>query len=143
MSIPCREMNFSLEISRYSPERRCLAQSLDNGLFCINSAIVGQVNPCIWHRPISDIQVKAIAALDFFVDRNCLVSPYNLGEKTVPLIKIPRHYLVSEDEDSITIDVPESMLLHWRKDYEKITKAKGILKDKKEAILTHLDTLRF
>ncbi len=60
----------------------------------------------------------------------------------MPVIKIPRHYLVSQDEDSITIDVPESMLLHWRKDYEKITKAKGILKDKKEAILTHLDTLR-
>jgi hypothetical protein len=65
-----------------------------------------------------------------------------LGDKTVPLIKIPKHYLVSQDEDSITVDVPESMLLHWKRDYEKITKAKGILKDKKEAILTHLDTLR-
>ena len=57
-------------------------------------------------------------------------------------IKIPKHYLVSQDEDSITVDVPESMLLHWKNDYEKITKAKGILKDKKEAILAHLDTLR-
>ncbi len=28
------------------------------------------------------------------------------------------------------------------KDYEKIAKAKGILKDKKEAIITHLDNLR-
>jgi hypothetical protein len=55
----------------------------------------------------------------------------------VPRIKIPKHYLVSQDEDSITVDVPESMLLYWKNDYEKITKAKGILKDKKE-----VDTLR-
>ncbi len=60
----------------------------------------------------------------------------------MPIIKIPRHYLVSQDEDSITVDIPESMLLPWKKDYEKITKAKGILKDKKEAILAHLETLR-
>ena len=60
----------------------------------------------------------------------------------MPVIKIPRHYLVSQDEDSITVDVPESMLLSWEKGYEKITKAKGILKDKSEAILAHLDTLR-
>jgi hypothetical protein len=60
----------------------------------------------------------------------------------VPLIKIPRYYLVSQDEDSITVDIPESMLLHWKRDYKKITKAKGILKDKKEVILAQLDTLR-
>ena len=29
----------------------------------------------------------------------------------MPLIKIPRHYLVSQDEDSITVDLPESMIL--------------------------------
>lgn len=51
----------------------------------------------------------------------------------MPLIKIPRHYLVSQDEDSITVDVPESMLLHWKKDYEKIIQAKGILKHKKSS----------
>ena len=50
----------------------------------------------------------------------------------MPLIKIPRYYLVSQDEDSITVDVPESMLLHWKKDYEKITQAKGILKSIKK-----------
>lgn len=58
------------------------------------------------------------------------------------IIKIPRHYLVSQDEDSITIDLPESMLLNWKRDYGKITQAKGILKDKKAAIMTHLDNLR-
>ncbi|MDD1419683.1 hypothetical protein MEO40_11165 [Dolichospermum sp. ST_sed1] len=60
----------------------------------------------------------------------------------MPLIKIPRHYLVSQDQDLIIVDVPESILLNWQKDYEKITKAKGILKHKKAAMLAHLDTLR-
>jgi hypothetical protein len=60
----------------------------------------------------------------------------------MPIIKIPRHYLISQDEDSITIDLPESMLSPGKKDYEKVTQAKGILKDKKVAILTHLDTIR-
>ncbi|MBE9237047.1 hypothetical protein IQ227_13685 [Anabaena aphanizomenioides LEGE 00250] len=60
----------------------------------------------------------------------------------MPLIKIPKHYLVSQDEDSITVDVPESMLSHWKKDYEKISKAKGILKHKKSDMLAHLDHLR-
>lgn len=27
----------------------------------------------------------------------------------MPLIKIPRHYLVSQDQDSITVDAPESI----------------------------------
>ncbi|UKO98877.1 hypothetical protein [Nostoc sp. UHCC 0870] len=58
------------------------------------------------------------------------------------LIKIPKHYLVYQDEDSITVDIPESMLLNWQKDYEKISQAKGILKHKKEAMLAHLNNLR-
>lgn len=58
------------------------------------------------------------------------------------LIKIPKHYLVYQDEDSITVDIPESMLLNWQKDYEKISQAQGILKHKKEAMLAHLNDLR-
>jgi hypothetical protein len=58
------------------------------------------------------------------------------------LIKIPKHYLVYQDEDSITVDIPESMLLNWQKDYGKISQAKGILKHKKEAMLAHLNNLR-
>lgn len=42
----------------------------------------------------------------------------------MPLIKIPRHYLVSQDEDSITVDVPESMLSHWKKTMKKLFKPK-------------------
>ena len=60
----------------------------------------------------------------------------------MPLIKIPKHYLVYQDEDSITVDIPESMLLHWKNDYEKISQAKGVLKHKKEAMLAHLASLR-
>ncbi|MCC5638581.1 hypothetical protein LC593_22650 [Nostoc sp. CHAB 5844] len=60
----------------------------------------------------------------------------------MPLIKIPKHYLVYQDEESITVDIPESMLLNWQKKYEKISQAKGILKHKKEVMLAHLNTLR-
>ncbi|MCG6137782.1 MAG: hypothetical protein MET45_24630 [Nostoc sp. LLA-1] len=60
----------------------------------------------------------------------------------MPLIKIPKHYLVYQDEDSITVDVPESMLLNWKKDYKKISQAQGILKHKKEELLAHLNILR-
>jgi hypothetical protein len=41
----------------------------------------------------------------------------------------------------MTVDIPESMLLHWKKDSEKISQAQGILKHKKEAILAHLNSL--
>ncbi|BBD70179.1 hypothetical protein NIES4072_65450 [Nostoc commune NIES-4072] len=60
----------------------------------------------------------------------------------MPIIKIPKHYLVYQDEDSITVDIPESLLLDWEKDYKKVALAKGILKQKKEAMLAHLDALR-
>jgi hypothetical protein len=60
----------------------------------------------------------------------------------MPIFKIPRHHLISQDEDSITINLPDSMLSPWKKDYEKVTQAKGILKGKKAAILNHLATLR-
>ncbi len=58
------------------------------------------------------------------------------------LIKIPKSYLVSEDEHSIIVDIPESMLLNWQKDYGKISQAKGILTHKREEMLTHLNILR-
>jgi hypothetical protein len=58
------------------------------------------------------------------------------------IIKISRDYLITQDEDSLTIDIPEVINLPVEKNYEKIVQAKGILKDKKEAILTHLKQLR-
>ncbi|MDZ7955695.1 hypothetical protein [Nostoc sp. DedQUE09] len=60
----------------------------------------------------------------------------------MPIIKIPKHYLIYQDEDSITVDIPESMLLDWEKNYKKVTQTKGILKHKKEAMLAHLDAVR-
>ncbi|MBG1263560.1 hypothetical protein [Nostoc commune] len=60
----------------------------------------------------------------------------------MPIIKIPKHYLVAQDENSITVDIPESVLLNWEKDSQKIAQAQGILKHKKEAMLAHLNTIR-
>jgi ABC-type microcin C transport system permease subunit YejB len=60
----------------------------------------------------------------------------------MPLITIAKSYLVSEDENSITLDLPESFLESLQRDYKKVAKAKGILKHKKEAILAHLDVIR-
>jgi hypothetical protein len=49
------------------------------------------------------------------------------SENEIALIRIPKHYLVDQDEDSITVDIPESVLLNWEKDYKNISQAKGIL----------------
>ncbi|MGF1675572.1 MAG: hypothetical protein ACFCUV_18085 [Rivularia sp. (in: cyanobacteria)] len=58
------------------------------------------------------------------------------------LVTIPKRYLVSEDEESIVLDLPESILVSLQRDYEKVKKAKGILKHHKEAMLAHLDAVR-
>ncbi len=58
------------------------------------------------------------------------------------LVTIPKRYLVSLDEESIVLDLPESVLVSLQRDYEKVKKAKGILEHKKEAMLAHLDTVR-
>jgi hypothetical protein len=60
----------------------------------------------------------------------------------MPLVTILKRYLVSEDEDSITLDLPESVLALLQRDYGKVKKAKGILRHQKEAILAHLDAVR-
>jgi len=60
----------------------------------------------------------------------------------MPFIKIPKDCLIFQDENSITIDIPESVLLSLTKDYQKIFKAKGILKYKRDSLLSHLNNLR-
>ncbi|NJM23831.1 MAG: hypothetical protein HC907_37155 [Richelia sp. SM1_7_0] len=60
----------------------------------------------------------------------------------MPLVTIAKSYLVSEDENSITLDLPESFIESLQRDYGKIAKAKGILKHKKEAMLAHLNAVR-
>lgn len=60
----------------------------------------------------------------------------------MPIIRIPKQYLVKQDEDSITVDVPTSVLLLWQRDYSKVARAKGALKHKREAMLAHLSDVR-
>jgi hypothetical protein len=58
------------------------------------------------------------------------------------IVRVPRQYLVSEDQDSITIDLPESIVKQLRYDYSKIKRAQGILRDRKTEMLAHLTQLR-
>jgi hypothetical protein len=60
----------------------------------------------------------------------------------MPIIKIPKQYLIDQNEEFITVDVPASVVSLWQRDYAKITKAKGLLKDKRNQMLAHLDTMR-
>ncbi|MCT7986675.1 hypothetical protein NG796_25715 [Laspinema sp. A4] len=60
----------------------------------------------------------------------------------MPLIKIPKQYLIEQNEDFITVDVPASVVLMWQRDYAQVARAKGLLKDKRDKMLAHLDTVR-
>ncbi len=60
----------------------------------------------------------------------------------MPLVTIPKRYLVSQDEESMVLDLPDSVLVSLQRDYGKVKKAKGILKHQKEAMLAHLDVVR-
>lgn len=41
----------------------------------------------------------------------------------MPIIKIPKQYLIDQNEEFITVDVPASVVSLWQRDYDKITKA--------------------
>ncbi|GDZ95775.1 hypothetical protein PA905_42050 [Planktothrix agardhii CCAP 1459/11A] len=60
----------------------------------------------------------------------------------MPIIKISKQYLIDQNEEFITVDVPASVVSMWQRDYAKVAKAKGLLKDKREKMLAHLDTIR-
>ena len=57
----------------------------------------------------------------------------------MPLVTIPKRYLIFEDEESLVLDLPESVLVSLQRDYGKVKKAKGILHHNKEAMLAHLE----
>ena len=59
----------------------------------------------------------------------------------MPIIKIPKHYLVDQNEEFITVDVPALVVSLWQRDYAKIARAKGLLKGKREAMLAYLNTI--
>jgi hypothetical protein len=58
------------------------------------------------------------------------------------IVRVPRQYLIAEDQDSITIDLPESVVNQLRHDYSKVKRAQGILKDRKAEMLSHLAQIR-
>jgi hypothetical protein len=60
----------------------------------------------------------------------------------MPIIKIPKQYLIDQNEEFLTVDVPASVVSLWQRDYAKVAKAKGLLKDKQNQMLAHLDTMR-
>ncbi len=39
----------------------------------------------------------------------------------MPVIKIPKQYLIEQDEASITVDVPETVLALWQQEDSAIT----------------------
>lgn len=60
----------------------------------------------------------------------------------MPLVTIPKRYLVSLEEESIVLDLPESVLVSLQRDYGKVKKANSIVQHQKEAMLAHLDAVR-
>ncbi|WP_008311967.1 hypothetical protein [Leptolyngbya sp. PCC 6406] len=60
----------------------------------------------------------------------------------MPIIKILKHYLIEQNEEFITVDVPFAVVLPWQRDYAKVARAKGLLKEKRASMLTHLNTIR-
>ena len=60
----------------------------------------------------------------------------------MPLIKIPKQYLVEQNEEFITVDVPAEVVSLWQRDYAKVARAKGLLKEKRSAMLAHLNAIR-
>lgn len=60
----------------------------------------------------------------------------------MPIIKIPMQYLVEQNEEFITVDVPAAVVSLWQQDYAKVARARGLLKEKRAAMLAHLNTIR-
>jgi len=60
----------------------------------------------------------------------------------MPIIKIPKQYLVEQNEEFITVDVPAAVVPLWQGDYAKIARAKGLLKGNKSPLLAHLNRIR-
>ncbi len=60
----------------------------------------------------------------------------------MPIIKIPKQYLINQNEEFITVDVPDSLISLWQRDYAKVNKAKGLLKDKRDKMFAHVETIR-
>ncbi|MBF2095879.1 MAG: hypothetical protein IGR80_14110 [Synechococcales cyanobacterium K44_A2020_017] len=60
----------------------------------------------------------------------------------MPRIKIPKQYLVEQNDEFIMVDVPAEVVSLWQRDYAKVARAKGLLKEKRSAMLAHLNAIR-
>ncbi len=61
----------------------------------------------------------------------------------MPTMIIPKKNIISEDEETITIQLPDIPKTGKRKiDYSKVEAARGILKGKADKLLAHVKRLR-
>lgn len=60
------------------------------------------------------------------------------------IVKIPKDCLISQDEDSITLDLSDNLLKidNQSQEYQKIAKARGILRAKKQNVINHCQKMR-
>lgn len=60
------------------------------------------------------------------------------------IIKVPKQYLINEDQDSITLNLPDDFLnLKINSiDYNKVKKVQGILKKKKDDLINYSQKIR-
>jgi hypothetical protein len=60
------------------------------------------------------------------------------------IVKIPKDCLITEDQDSITLNLPDNFLKVDSKsqEYQKIAQARGILKAKKQDVIHHCQKVR-
>lgn len=62
----------------------------------------------------------------------------------MPIVKISKDCLIDQDQDSITLNLPDDLLTTDRKsiDYDKIAQARGILKGKKNDLIAYSEKIR-
>lgn len=60
------------------------------------------------------------------------------------IIKIPKEYLINQDQKYITLDLPDNFLITETKsiDYDKIAQVRGILKQKHHDFLIYSQKVR-
>jgi hypothetical protein len=59
------------------------------------------------------------------------------------IVKIPKYCLISQDQDSITLNLPDDYLkIEPTRDYEKIEQARGLLKSKRQDLIAHSQRCR-
>ncbi len=61
----------------------------------------------------------------------------------MPIVTIQKEQVISQDEKTITIDLPETLISKRKTlDYSKVEAARGILREKADKMLAHVKRLR-